>query len=72
MREDSETYRRLEQIVVPICRARGLALVDARFCYDHGSLLRVMIEKSPSENPRLNAAPEMAVSLGDCQEVTRD
>jgi ribosome maturation factor RimP len=72
MREDPGILRRLEQIATPICRARGLELVDARFHYDHGPVLRILIEKSSSANTRSKNAKENGVSLHDCQEVTRD
>lgn len=72
MREDTELHLRLEQIVAPICRARGLHLVDARFHFDQGAILRVMIERRQSNHSGLTSVPEQGVSLEDCREVTRD
>jgi ribosome maturation factor RimP len=72
MREDSELIRRFEQIAVPICLAHGLEFVDARFQFDRGPILRVMIERRQTGNVRSNHVKENGVSLSDCQEITRD
>ena len=67
MPEISEQLRRIEDIVTPICLAHGLEMVDARFCYDRGMILRVMIE-------RVSPGPggPSGVSIQDCQAVTHD
>jgi ribosome maturation factor RimP len=65
---------KLRSVIDPICRAHGVALVDARMTTEHGAVLRVLIER-PSESAAGAADAsdtQSGVSLADCQNVSRD
>ncbi len=66
MTSPKEQLEKLRAIIVPVCEAHGLQLVDARFTTDHGFVLQVLIER-PGQPPG-----HSGVSLGDCQAVSRD
>jgi len=67
MLNDSNVLSRLREVAVPVCRAHGLDLVDARYVADHGVVLRVLIER-----PGTTAEQGAGVALQDCQAVSRD
>ena len=60
---DPEQLRVLSEIALPVCRAHGLLLVDARFHVERGTILRVLIERDEARG---------GVSLADCQAVSED
>jgi ribosome maturation factor RimP len=65
-----DTPAALEAVVLPICRALGLELVDVRIAREPGgAVLRVLIDRE-----RLPGVPlhEGGVSLDDCTDVSRD
>lgn len=69
-----QQLQKLRSVIEPICRAHGVALVDARMTTERGAVLRVLIER-PSE--ATTASPDTSdtqsgVSLADCQNVSRD
>lgn len=65
-----ETPAALEAIVLPICRALGLELVDVRIAREPGgAVLRVLIDR---ERPPGVPLHESGVSLDDCTDVSRD
>jgi len=59
--------REVREAAEPVCRARGLALLDARFVTDRGLVLRVLIEREGADAERGSG-----VALSDCQAVSRD
>ena len=62
--------RQLQQIrdlVAPVCEARGVSLVDARFSHEGGAVLKVLIE-TPGSDP----AKGSGVTLDICQQISRD
>jgi ribosome maturation factor RimP len=69
--ETSLDKRAIEAIAEPVCRAHGLELVDVQWTMDRGGpVLRVLIDR---DRPGAGGeVPGSGVSLGDCQEVSRD
>lgn len=64
----TQTQRQLETIVEPVCRAHGVELVQVVETTERGeAVLRVMIDRPGSE-----AASGSAVTVADCQAVSRD
>ena len=66
MRSAKEQLDKLRAVIVPVCQAHGLDLVDVRFTSEHGLVLQVLIER-PGQ-----PAGQSGVSLGDCQTISRD
>lgn len=73
--------QKLRAVIEPICRAHGVALVDARMTTERGAVLRVLIERIASgaaadaQPAATDAQPDdvqAGVSLADCQNVSRD
>jgi ribosome maturation factor RimP len=64
---DMEQLRKIEAIVRPVCRVHGMDLVDARFLFHRGPILRVIIERTGT-----SATRESGVSIADCQAVSQD
>jgi ribosome maturation factor RimP len=64
---DPEQLRVLSEIALPVCRAHGLLLVDARFYVERGTVLRVLIEREEAARQAQGGA-----SLADCQAVSED
>lgn len=62
---------KLRSVIDPICRAHGVALVDARMTTEHGAVLRVLIERV-IEGGADTSDTQSGVSLADCQNVSRD
>ena len=61
---------RLEAIAEPVCRAHGVELVDVSFGREPGgAVVRVLIDRPA---PNGEGVPRSAVSLADCQSVSRD
>lgn len=63
--------RAIEEIAEPVCRARGVELVDVQWTADRGGpVLRVLIDR---ERPDMEyGQPGSGVSIDDCQGVSRD
>lgn len=59
---------KLRAVIDPICRAHGVALVDARMTTERGAVLRVLIERAGPDDSQSQGG----VSLSDCQNVSRD
>ncbi len=75
----SQQLQRLRAVIEPICRAHGVALVDARMTTEHGAVLRVLIERVAAGEQAETVVPlpadatvQAGVSLADCQNVSRD
>lgn len=61
---------RLEAIAAPVCRAHGVELVDVSFGREPGgAVVRVLIDRPVEAG---GDVPRSAVSLADCQSVSRD
>ncbi|MDB4977563.1 MAG: ribosome maturation factor RimP [Myxococcaceae bacterium] len=59
---------KLEALIVPICLAQGVDLVDARYQREpEGAVLRVLIELPGAEK----LPPGAGVTLDDCRRVSR-
>lgn len=65
-----QQLQKLRSVIEPICRAHGVALVDARMTTERGAVLRVLIERVDESAP--SSAAAAGVSLADCQNVSRD
>ena len=63
--------QKLRTVIEPICRAHGVALVDARMTTERGAVLRVLIERV-GEGGGDTSDTQSGVSLADCQNVSRD
>src|SRR5688572_29458870 len=64
---------KLRSVIDPICRAHGVALVDARMTTERGAVLRVLIERAPDASTQADTSDtQSGVSLADCQNVSRD
>lgn len=63
---DSKTLATLHAVVAPVCEAHGVELVDARFTFEGGRVLQVLIER-PGADPAQGAG----VTLADCTAVSR-
>jgi ribosome maturation factor RimP len=60
---------RLEAIAAPVCRAHGVELVDVSFGREPGgAVVRVLIDRPVDAGGQVRSA----VSLADCQSVSRD
>lgn len=60
---------KLEQLIVPLCKARGVELVDLRYQTERdGAVLRVLIELPDAET----LPKGVGVTLDDCTNVSRD
>jgi len=72
--------QKLRSVIDPICRAHGVALVDARMTTERGAVLRVLIERSHEGSHSsdiqsgvpASSDTHSGVSLADCQNVSRD
>jgi ribosome maturation factor RimP len=61
---------RIESVVLPICRAHGVELVDVVYAREPGgAVLRILIDR---ERPELSRKPGSGVTLEDCKAVSRD
>lgn len=67
MLNDSSVLSKLREVAVPICRAHGLDLVDARYVMERGVVLRVLIER-----PGASVEQGAGIGLQECQAVSRD
>ena len=69
-----QQLQKLRSVIEPICRAHGVALVDARMTTERGAVLRVLIERAQSESAVAadTSETQAGVSLADCQNVSRD
>jgi ribosome maturation factor RimP len=63
--------QKLRTAIEPICRAHGVALVDARMTTERGAVLRVLIERVAAGGADTSDS-QSGVSLADCQNVSRD
>ena len=62
---------RVEALVLPICRAHGVELVDVQWSVERGAaVLRVLIDRERADVEA--AEPASGVSITDCQHVSRD
>jgi len=65
----------LFEVIEPVCKAHGLELVDVALATEHGSVLRVLIDREGAahvEKATGKLIPGSGVSLADCQSVSRD
>jgi len=70
MPSHSAQLPKLEQIVVPVCLAHGVTLVDARLVPERGgAVLRVLIDRDRGPAEEWDGS---GVSLDDCTAVSRD
>lgn len=67
MLNDSSVLSKLRDVAVPVCRAHGLDLVDARYVVERGVVLRVLIER-----PGADLHQGAGIGLQECQAVSRD
>jgi ribosome maturation factor RimP len=65
-----QQLQKLRTVIEPICRAHGVALVDARMTTERGAVLRVLIERAVEGSD--SSDTQSGVSLADCQNVSRD
>jgi ribosome maturation factor RimP len=65
-----QQLQKLRTVIEPICRAHGVALVDARMTTERGAVLRVLIERVAAGSD--SSDTQSGVSLADCQNVSRD
>ena len=65
-----QQLQKLRTVIEPICRAHGVALVDARMTTERGAVLRVLIERVVAGSD--SSDTQSGVSLADCQNVSRD
>lgn len=72
IRSDSSLdFDAIEGVIVPVCRAHGVELVDVQWASDRGgSVLRVLIDRERDDLDE--TVPGSGVSLSDCQSVSRD
>ena len=67
MLNDSSVLSKLREVAVPVCRAHGLDLVDARYVVERGVTLRVLIER-----PGTSLEQGAGVGLEECQAISRE